>query len=595
MNKLLYSLALLIAAALVAFVPTQSVAQVLTVDTLDITALPVGNINNVINGDTLAGAVRAHPNRVYRLNRGSIYQVTQPILVVGNLHVIATEGTTRPPVLAPAILSDNSSIDHFFELRGKGGHVEISNLYLLSIRADQVQLGWSAGIRIQADSVFLKLRGVVFDAFTEAGVRVYAQWTKLDVQDCMFRNFQHSSSYFGGQPYMTDAPNHLDTVKFVNNTFFCTNSYLWSIRGYDVKSIFNHNTMVYGVVNPFLTRQASNTHVTNNIFYAMHAYGGIPQHIWEAWFLNWPDTAASPIVQLRDSCTYKGQTVTGPEAYRDSANGVTAAMLNAALRTDRFVNNVYFFPQKLTDFYQAWNDTVTIYDSLALPYAGTMARVKRTLTMARFINDFVQWEIDSLFPVRSPLISIKDNWVDDPGFNSAITNHLDSLLHYIRNIGLQQFDRTWFFNPTGALYPPTWPLPEVLSYGNTMMQTAATDGYPMGDLNWFPDKKAQWIAAGLDGVAEMPKELPVTYSLDQNFPNPFNPSTQISYTVPKAGIVQLTVYNMLGQKVATLVDGAVPAGHHTATFHAGNLASGVYFYRLETVGFSSTMKMLLLK
>ncbi len=595
MNKLLYPLAVLVAAALCIFVPGQSYAQDYTVDTLSITALPVGNINSVINGDTLAGAVRAHPNRIYRLTRGSIYQVTQPILVVGNLNIVATDGSARPPVLAPAILSDNSSIDHFFEFRGKGGKVNISSIYLLSIRADQVQLGWSAGMRIQADSVFLKLRNVVFDAFTEAGIRVYAQWTKLDVQDCMFRNFQHSSSYFGGQPYMTDAPNHLDTVKFLNNTFFACNSYLWSVRGYDVKSIFNHNTMVYGTVNPFLTRQASHTHVKNNIFYAMHAYGGIPQHIWEAWFLNWPDTAASPIVQLRDSCTYKGQTVTGPEAYRDSANGVTPAMLDPALRDNEFRNNVYFFPGKLTSFYQAWNDTVTIYDSLALPYAGTMSYVKRTLTMARFINDFVQWEIDSVFAVRSPKISITNNWADDPGYNAAITNHLDSLLRYIRNIGLQQFDRTWFFNPTGALYPPTWPLPEVLSYSNDMLMTAADDGYPMGDLNWFPDKKAQWIAAGLDGVAGPSTELPISPALYQNYPNPFNPSTQINFSVPKAGKIQLTVYNTLGQKVATLAEGVVTAGHHTVNFNAGNLASGVYFYRLNAGSYVSTMKMMLIK
>ena len=158
MKKLLCSVACFVMAAICA-IPVQLLAQ--AADTLNVAALPVGNINTVIAGDTLAGGVRAHPNRVYRLTRGSIYQVTEAMKINGSLKIIATTGTTRPPVLAPAILADNSSIDHFFEFLGKGAKVEMSNIYLLSARADGNTLGWSAGIRIWADSVSLKLRGVM--------------------------------------------------------------------------------------------------------------------------------------------------------------------------------------------------------------------------------------------------------------------------------------------------------------------------------------------------------------------------------------------------------------------------------------------------
>ena len=173
MNRLFYSLAVLAMVAVFAFMPTQSVAQVYTVDTVSVAALPAGNINTVINSDTLAGSVRAHPNRVYKLTRGSVYQVTEPIKAIGSLHILAPNGTTRPPVLAPAILPDNSSIDHFFELRGKGATVDIRNMYILSVRADQAQLGWSDAMRIYGDSTKITLRGVVFDAFSAAGIRVY--------------------------------------------------------------------------------------------------------------------------------------------------------------------------------------------------------------------------------------------------------------------------------------------------------------------------------------------------------------------------------------------------------------------------------------
>ena len=88
---------------------------------------------------------------------------------------------------------------------------------------------------------------------------------------------------------------------------------------------------------------------------------------------------------------------------------------------------------------------------------------------------------------------------------------------------------------------------------------------------------------------------PYSYSLEQNYPNPFNPSTTIKFSVSKPMNVKLFVYNVLGQKVATLVNGMVSAGPQSAIFDASHLASGVYFYRLEAGDFVKTEKMLLLK
>ncbi|HTY60255.1 MAG TPA: PQQ-dependent sugar dehydrogenase [Bacteroidota bacterium] len=75
---------------------------------------------------------------------------------------------------------------------------------------------------------------------------------------------------------------------------------------------------------------------------------------------------------------------------------------------------------------------------------------------------------------------------------------------------------------------------------------------------------------------------PLRFSLAQNFPNPFNPSTSIVYETPGGGRVSLIVFDLLGRKVATLADGLQEGGSHTATFNAAGLASGVYFYRLST-------------
>ena len=90
-------------------------------------------------------------------------------------------------------------------------------------------------------------------------------------------------------------------------------------------------------------------------------------------------------------------------------------------------------------------------------------------------------------------------------------------------------------------------------------------------------------------------EGPLQTGLNQNYPNPFNPSTQIEYTLSDLQEVSLRVYDMAGRQVAILVDGVKQAGRHTATFNAGNLASGIYFYRFITNTQVYTKKMTLVK
>ena len=92
-----------------------------------------------------------------------------------------------------------------------------------------------------------------------------------------------------------------------------------------------------------------------------------------------------------------------------------------------------------------------------------------------------------------------------------------------------------------------------------------------------------------------PSTLPGRFELQQNYPNPFNPSTQINFSIPQAGNVSLKVYNVLGQEVATLMDGVKSAQTYNVTFDASSLSSGVYFYTLKFGEQSISKKMLLLK
>jgi len=90
-------------------------------------------------------------------------------------------------------------------------------------------------------------------------------------------------------------------------------------------------------------------------------------------------------------------------------------------------------------------------------------------------------------------------------------------------------------------------------------------------------------------------EVPNSFELFQNYPNPFNPQTTISFSLRKNGYVRLDVFNSLGQKVITLINEIVTAGIHQRIFNASELSSGMYYYRIDTEGFSQTKKMILIK
>ncbi len=94
---------------------------------------------------------------------------------------------------------------------------------------------------------------------------------------------------------------------------------------------------------------------------------------------------------------------------------------------------------------------------------------------------------------------------------------------------------------------------------------------------------------------EKAPEIPTEFTLMQNYPNPFNPSTMIRFGLPDAGTVKITVYNILGAQVAVLVNDYKLAGYHQVLFNDPNLASGLYFYRMEATGWSNVRKMMILK
>lgn len=97
------------------------------------------------------------------------------------------------------------------------------------------------------------------------------------------------------------------------------------------------------------------------------------------------------------------------------------------------------------------------------------------------------------------------------------------------------------------------------------------------------------------GIAQEKTDLPLTYNLSQNYPNPFNPTTQIKFSIPEVSNVKITIFDAIGREIAVLVNKELNAGNYTYSWNATNLASGIYFYRMEANGFSQIRKMMFIK
>lgn len=197
----------------------------------------------------------------------------------------------------------------------------------------------------------------------------------------------------------------------------------------------------------------------------------------------------------------------------------------------------------------------------------------------------------------------------DPDFNSTlVTSTIDSMETWINLVWSNKTSGSYLYsqyplNPTTIFsqIPSNWaskqnyPVPENLSYSNPALTSAGTDGFALGDLNWFP---AQWklFESGKVNAIQTPiHQVPAQFSLSQNYPNPFNPSTNIKFSLRQAGVMSLKIYNVLGQLVDVVAQGYKPAGVYTYNVMMDQFASGVYFYTLRQGSNVVTKKMLLLK
>ncbi|MBO6523796.1 MAG: T9SS type A sorting domain-containing protein [Balneolaceae bacterium] len=142
------------------------------------------------------------------------------------------------------------------------------------------------------------------------------------------------------------------------------------------------------------------------------------------------------------------------------------------------------------------------------------------------------------------------------------------------------------------------PEPDIQYYGSRISSNSSADIIIASPYSSVSDKNNSGVVQFYNTpITPNEEEIEVVeeYMLEQNYPNPFNPSTQINYQVKEAGLVKLSVFNLLGQEVQTLVNEQKTNGAYSVNFDASALSSGFYFYRLEVNDFVSVKKMMLIK
>jgi hypothetical protein len=166
-------------------------------------------------------------------------------------------------------------------------------------------------------------------------------------------------------------------------------------------------------------------------------------------------------------------------------------------------------------------------------------------------------------------------------FNSD--NTTGSGLYYSTDMGV-----TWHDNSSGL---PSNPVVSRV----TLSVSGGNISWYTGLFNNSADGAKIYKMTAPIGIGQVYGEVPEAFSLSQNYPNPFNPMTKIKFSIQKSSNVNITVFDVLGKHITTLVNEKLNAGTYETEWNANNMPGGVYFYRLETDDFSETKKMVLVK
>lgn len=518
----------------------------------------LGAINIQIEGDTTTDGARNNPDRIYQLKAGEVYIVNGPLTQTDDYHLklIGEEPTEviRPAVLMFGIRGDASIAGSLMTLNND---FTLKNIYVMATSSDLQPSGENM-IDIYGDSINAVIENCIIEQNKGICFGFHGDYPNVTAQNNIIRNSQGNSHWNGGR-FIWTWDNPCGNIEFVNNTWVNNMAYFFTERDRGTESLkIEHNTFVNSGGFVFFLHKLTNASISNNLFYNCQFSGEIVDEYTQGWNDN--DGQDASIISID---TIYGNL--GAFAL-DSTWGTTDREAERVIKVN---NNAYYVdPQIVT----AWETAI------AEGNLGVGTQWMNTRTQAMF-NDDATW----------PGMEESSNILDaDPGFTVNPTV-LDSIVLWPSILYTWALPSPWVWPVDDKpAYVPDWPIPEDLSYTNASMINGGSDGYAIGDLNWFPDQLSQFSDVESYIVAE-------EFTLSQNYPNPFNQETVIKYSVSKTTLVNISVYNMVGQKISELVNKEVNPGEHQVAFDASNLSSGLYFYTIEANNFIASKKMMLIK
>ncbi len=579
-----------------------------------------GTLNAAIDDVKANGDIN---NTVFKLKPYEVYVLSSSIFMDEgeNLEIVApkplragdADATTVQNSAPPQIVWTEEEIDRAYIIQTYGD-LTMKNIWVRY--ADILGAQVSTGIVFEdalvgegevADKEYGTFEGMLFDYFPigpEAGGAVTIKadnWVGV-FRDTYFRNgtdvhFQYYGRAVSFPFQSTDF--HIDSLVFENTTFSNLSRIVMMEGNEFVSHLYmNHVTLINSIEWAIQTGWWEDLSISNSIFVNTNMMGYRPIDVcpgedpefddFEDGLCNPPGGGLVQNVVMVDSLGFEVD-------FEDEDRQVFMG------------NNVYYHEDYLLDWYtnSPWSqDQIRNRDDILLRFPPPAIGEG-----AMEYYDSTDAEGKKYFPNLNVM-----EFMDEPaGFTVPPTNQ-DTMLDFVMFKWNDNSDIDWSYQPNAG-FLQKWPLPEDLSYSNSTYLEAAWGGYPLGDLNWYPDELADWKAnqqandwqtinnwmttgnaEGIINSNESSPDTPRGFRLDQNYPNPFNPTTNISYTVPATGKISLKVFNSLGQQVAVLFDGIQSAGTHELTFDAATLSSGIYYYRLEAEsGVSLTRKLTLIK
>ncbi|MEN8157390.1 MAG: T9SS type A sorting domain-containing protein [Bacteroidota bacterium] len=522
---------------------------------------------DVIAGDTTDQGERNSENRVYRLERDGVYMITSTLFADYSFSIEGADGAGRPPILISSKTAEGAVVLPFFKLLSNDESYGFKDVMFQAVNTDLQQTIWTWAFEFSGNNTHVEFDGCVFNGWTGRSTNFYGGGNSIFFTDCIWRNATHSDHPFVGQQVFFN-PLDQDTLVVSNCTQFNANGY-WL---YHRSAIFDyvvieHNTFYVTMTTLFAVEHSVNLTFRSNILYGIFAQGDHPISRRDKWYDSYGDPLGNFIMdEMADTV-------------------LAAAGLTEADRSVLVTNNAYYTPAPIQAHFDA-NDTLT----------GPV-----------WMNARVQAMFDD--DVAYPLFEASDNIEADPVFANT---DMDTWMTAAAATAAAEFVNA----PEGAFWGVTstilnydsrtgvaqdlllvpWPLAEGdLEITGASLLNAGHDGLHIGNLNWDPASRAKYRAPhewpyGIDG-----RTLQMGSRLSQNYPNPFNHQTTIGYSLSEGADVTIAVYNILQQKVGTLVKEYRDAGDHTVVWDATDLPAGIYTYRMEADGFVQTRKMMLVK